>query len=510
MKLKVSRELFDAVQTVRKVWNHAVWRPNSMSQCLAVNCQEPELLLEGNRGGGKTITLLMCYAVHVDKGYGAAWRGIIFRNTYKALEDIINQSKKVFWRVWPTATFNETERLWKFPNGETLKFSQFATPDDYNTWHGQEFPFIGWEELTNYPTDACYRSMMSCNRSSHEGVPKIIRCTTNPSGPGKRWVKTRWQLPNMRNSLLSGQVDDEGFEVPNRMSLHFKFEENLDLVRVDPKYMSRVRQSAMNAEIRKAWVEGDWNSRSGGFFDDCFDPAVHMLPKFVIPTGWKLYRALDWGYGAPYSYGVYAVCDETGYVDLPPLRELVGGTVVERPRQHYFIRGDVVRIFEDYGWATNSPINTGVKKSPTAVAARFQMLEQKWGIHKLIKGGVAGVDLWNTQNDDHAPIQQFELRGLEMDKANVLKGSRKGGLMTLVSYLENACPKDDLGNRIPREHPAIYFIEANNVQALRVLMEITPDPENPEDFSEHAEDHIIDEIRYLLARKDQSVRQHHA
>lgn len=361
MKIRVSPELYAAYQAAKKAFDNAAWRPNSIAQCLAVNCTEPELLLEGNRGGGKTITLLMTYAAHVDKGYGAAWRGIIFRNTYKALEDIINQSKKVFFRIWPDATFNETERLWKFPGGETLKFSQFANPDDYNTWHGQEFPFIGWEELTNYPTDACYRSMMSCNRSSFPGVPKLIRATTNPSGPGKRWVKNRWALPTMRNQVQTNITDEEGYEVPNRMSLHFKFEDNLDLVRVDPKYMSRVRQSAANAEIRKAWVEGDWNSRSGGFFDDCFHPDIHMLPKFVIPKGWKLFRALDWGYNAPYSYGIYAECPETCIVELEPKREIINGVAHDIPRSMQFIRGDLIRVFEDYGWVPTNGQNKGMR-----------------------------------------------------------------------------------------------------------------------------------------------------
>ncbi len=511
MKIRVSPELYAAYQAAKKAFDSAAWRPNSIAQCLAVNCAEPELLLEGNRGGGKTITLLMTYAAHVDKGYGAAWRGIIFRNTYKALEDIINQSKKVFFRIWPDATFNETERLWKFPGGETLKFSQFATPDDYNTWHGQEFPFIGWEELTNYPTDACYRSMMSCNRSSFPGVPKLIRATTNPSGPGKRWVKNRWQLPTMRNQTQTNIVDEEGYEVPNRMSLHFKFEDNLDLVRVDPKYMSRVRQSAANAEIRKAWVEGDWNSRSGGFFDDCFHPDIHMLPKFVIPKGWKLFRALDWGYNAPYSYGIYAECPETCIVELEPKREIINGIAHDIPRSMQFIRGDLIRVFEDYGWVPTNGQNKGMRLSPAAAAERFKMLEMKWGIHSLMKGGVAGVDLWNTQTDDNAPIHQFEVRKLNMDKADVSRGSRKGGLMTLVSYLENAIPKKaDYGGVLPREQPALFFIEANNAQALRILSEITPDPDNPDDFRQDAEDHLVDELRYMLSRRDRSVKQHQA
>ena len=62
MKIRVSPELYAAYQAAKKAFDSAAWRPNSIAQCLAVNCAEPELLLEGNRGGGKTITLLMTYA----------------------------------------------------------------------------------------------------------------------------------------------------------------------------------------------------------------------------------------------------------------------------------------------------------------------------------------------------------------------------------------------------------------------------------------------------------------
>ena len=508
MKIRVSPETYRLLQEAKKVWNTAAWRPNSVAQALAITSTVAETLLEGNRGGGKTITLLMTYAVHVDKGYGAAWRGIIFRNTYKALEDIINQSKKVFWRIWPTATFNETERLWKFPNGETLKFSQFATPDDYYTWHGQEFPFIGWEELTNYPTPACYKSMMSCNRSSVMGVPKIIRATTNPSGPGKRWVKTYFDLPTSRNQVRTGLKDEDGFDMQDRLAIHFKFEDNIDLVKADPAYMTRVRQSAANNEIKKAWVEGDWNAQSGGYFDDVFEPSVHMIPKFVIPSGWPLIRAFDWGSAHPYSFGIYTVAQETMEVEIrtTPAKMTIHGIEPGKVEKMKFIRGDVIRIFEDYGW--NGSPNQGIRMMPSMMAKRFKALETKWGIHGICQAGPAGIDLWDGSKGV-SPITSYEEQDIEFYKAHVASGSRIAGLQLVRSMLYNANPKDELGNPMIREKPGLFFIEANNAQALRLFLEIMPDPDNPDDFMENAEDHIFDEIRYFITRRDNSFAQHH-
>ncbi len=52
------------------------------------------------------------------------------------------------------------------------------------------------------------------------------------------------------------------------------------------------------------------------------------VPLSAISTifPWNLFRALDWGYNAPYSYGVYAECTETCIVELEPKRVMIGDT----------------------------------------------------------------------------------------------------------------------------------------------------------------------------------------
>ena len=42
--------------------------------------------------------------------------------------------------------------------------------------------WIGWEELTSWPSPDCYTSMMSCARSANAAVPIRVRSTTNPYG----------------------------------------------------------------------------------------------------------------------------------------------------------------------------------------------------------------------------------------------------------------------------------------------------------------------------------------
>ena len=42
-----------------------------------------ELLFHGTRGNGKTSALIMAFTQNVGMGYGAAWKGVIFRQILK-------------------------------------------------------------------------------------------------------------------------------------------------------------------------------------------------------------------------------------------------------------------------------------------------------------------------------------------------------------------------------------------------------------------------------------------
>lgn len=159
-----------------------VWAAQPGAQWTFLRCPVGEALLEGPRGGGKTDCLLMDFLQHVGQGFGAQWKGILFRHTFPELEDVIAKSKQWFPQLVKGATYNESKSFWHFPTGETLKFRPFETKDDYWKYHGHSYPWIGWEELTTWPSDECYKSMFSTWRSTHPNIPRKYRATTNPSG----------------------------------------------------------------------------------------------------------------------------------------------------------------------------------------------------------------------------------------------------------------------------------------------------------------------------------------
>ena len=67
-----------------------------------------------------TDVLIMDYLQHVGQGYGVDWRGVIFREEYTQLTDVIAKSKKWISQIFPGAKYNSSSHKWEFPDGETL------------------------------------------------------------------------------------------------------------------------------------------------------------------------------------------------------------------------------------------------------------------------------------------------------------------------------------------------------------------------------------------------------
>src|SRR6478736_3328324 len=123
------------------------------SQELALSAPAHHILYHGARGPGKTDTQLMRFRRNVGRGYGTAWRGIIFDREYKNLDDLVMKSKRWFYDFQDGAVFLESNSTykWKWPTGEELLFRVAKSLDDYWAYHGHEYPLIGWNELTKYP-----------------------------------------------------------------------------------------------------------------------------------------------------------------------------------------------------------------------------------------------------------------------------------------------------------------------------------------------------------------------
>src|SRR5687768_5238333 len=136
-----------------------VWQPlPGTSQELAIDSRCHHTLYEGARGPGKTLTQLMRFRRRVGIGYGQYWRGVIFDREFDNLSGLVAESRKWFPKFLDDAVFlsSASAYKWVWPTGEELLFRHVKKIEDYDGFHGHEYPFIGWNELTRYANNELY------------------------------------------------------------------------------------------------------------------------------------------------------------------------------------------------------------------------------------------------------------------------------------------------------------------------------------------------------------------
>jgi len=451
-------------QGPRKV---VVWRPQPGGQHLFLSCPFFESLFEGTRGAAKTDALLMDFAQHCGQGFGVHWRGILFRQTYPQLADVVARTKRWFHRIFPGIQFNEQSYTWKWPTGEELLLRHMRVPADYWNYHGHEYPWIGWDELTNWATLECYDAMKACSRSSYAGMPRKYRATANPYGRGHNAVKARFIDPAPAGIPIA---DSAGLL---RVRVHGHWRENLMLLAADPEYPAKLQADA-NEMRRRAWKDADWDIVAGGMFDDVWDPAVHVLAPFEPPSTWYLDRSFDWGSSKPFSVGWWAESDGTE------------ATMRDGTRRT-FPRGTLFRLAEWYGW--NGQPNEGLRLTDSEVGRGTAQREKEMAWGGRVRPGPADASIFDQVNDD-SPAAEHERNGISWERADKSPGSRVRGWEVLRRRLQASKAR-------PMEEPGLFVFETCR-QWLRTVPTLVRDEKNPDDVDTESEDHAADETRYRL------------
>lgn len=481
----------------------AAWAPQPGSQQAFLASKNVfEVLFSGERGPGKTDALLMDFAQDIGRGYGEDWKGVLFRRTFPELKDVIDKSKKWFPLIFPGCKYNEALHVWKFATGEQLLFRNFMKPSDYWNYHGHAYPWIGWEELTNWPDDQGYRVMFSCARSSRVGIPTRVRATTNPYGVGHNWVKARFRLqgcprPNQVSTrIIRDGVDVDGLPEMPRCAIFGKLAENKVLAFADPLYANRVLGAARNEMERKAWSIGTWDIVAGGMFDQVWSPNEHVVDPFVIPSSWMIDRGFDYGSSAPFSVIWWAQSDGTDYLD-------------GKNQWRSSVRGDLFAISEWYGWTKDKP-NVGLRLLNSEIAEGIIEREVAQGLYGRAKAGPADTSIWDTANgvsiagDMEKPVRLQNGRqynGVTWTRADKSAGSRKIGWQIIGQRLKDAKRPE----RGIREKPGLFIFDRCD-QWIRTVPILPRDEKDPDDVDTKAEDHAGDCTRYRVASGGREVR----
>lgn len=425
-----------------------------------------------------TDAMLMSFAQYCGRGYGDYMRGIIFRRNYKHLDDIISKSKRWFNKSAQQPRFlaGSSSLKWVWPTGEELLLRAFENEEDYWSYHGHEYPFIGWEELTSWPNINCYESMKSCNRSSFQGtarlphLPRLIRSSTNPYGVGHSWVKSYFIDPAPYGKIIQ---DKEGNQ---RCALFGSVKENPFL---GEEYIKTL-ESITDANKRKAWLEGSWDITSGGMFDDLWDSTKHVIEPFEIPFSWRITRSFDWGSSKPFSVGWWAVSDGTEAT-------LKDGRKIAFPRKTMF------RIGEWYG--SDGRPNEGLRMPAKVVAQGINIRETQMRIQNRVQPGPADSAIYAV-TDEASIGQNMEAEGVFWTPADKRPGSRKNGWELMRDRLDAVAKAED--------KPGMYVFSTCR-DFIRTVPSIARDTRDPDDVNTDAEDHIADDCRYMVLSADHTV-----
>lgn len=449
-----------------------MWIPQPGPQLAAIEADwVDELFYGGERGGGKS-DYQLGYQEDGALRYGKHHRGIMFRKTYTELEELQSRAMEIFpiegaiYKVQPSVGY-PYGNCWYWQNGATVKMRYIETERDYGRYHGHQYTALSMDEVTEYPTPAGLLKMLSTLRSPH-GVPCTVRLTGNPGGVGHGWVKQRY----IDAGAMAPHVDaDTGF---TRMFIPSKTSDNRILLKNDPAYRNRIKAAtAGNEMLRRAWLDGDWNIVAGAFFD-CWNPDMHVVKPFAIPSHWLRFRSGDWGSARPFSFGWWAVVSESFRTD--------SGVILPR--------GCMVRYREWYGVkhdsAGNVMANEGLKLTAEEVGRGLFEREQN---DSKMSYGVLDPAAFSQDGGPSIHERMYQGSGSRVmfrraDNARVARRGHLGGWDQMRQRLN--------GNE---EGPMLVVFDTckNTIRTIPVLQH---DAGNIEDLDTDSEDHAADDIRY--------------
>lgn len=192
-------------------------------------------------------------------------------------------------RVVPGAEYSEQAKEWRFPSGAKVIFGYAERDQDAHQYQGQEYQWIGIDELGHFRTPYVWEYLSSRLRSTNADIPCYMRATCNP---GPKWIRERWGFS------ASGEASRKVIEVDGRTFtrrfIPSRIDDNAALA--DTGYKQRLMQ--LPAQERAALLEGRWDvvDVPGAIYGDQVKDAradgrirgVPIQPESPVHTAWDL------------------------------------------------------------------------------------------------------------------------------------------------------------------------------------------------------------------------------
>ena len=391
-----------------------------------------EVFYGGAAGGGKSYAIIwdaVNFCV-TNKGVRAA----IFRRTYPELEKSIifdflaNVPEKLY-------KYNKQDHKVIFKDTKSvLEFNHCQYESDVFKFQSAQYQRVYFDELTHF-TEFQYKYLRSRLRApKHKNLVTQTKSASNPGGVGHLWVYERFIQDTIPNKVVEKTDEETG----TKYTIQFipsKVYDNQILMDNDPEYINNLM--LLPTDERKALLEGDWDSFKGQFFKE-WRRDVHVVAPFTIPTGWRIFRAFDWGYTNPFCM-LWLAMDFDGNIYV--FRELYGTQMVV------------------------DKLSIEVKRLSGREEIQYTIADPSlWSISQYEKG--------------ESIAMQFIAQKIPMIKAD---NDRMGGAQNVHQYLQI-----DKKTQKPR-----LFIFETCFNLIRTLPKLVHDDKKPEDVNTQGEDHCL-------------------
>lgn len=235
----------------------------------------------GARGGGKSWAMRRKFILLALRYPGLNL--LLLRRTLPELRE--NHLIPMQRELYGFAVYNSAERVFRFPNGSRIKLGYCDTLQDVYQYQGQEYAVIGLEEATHF-TEEQMRFLTTCNRTTRKDFSPRMYYTCNPGNVGHAWVKR----------LFIDRMHAENENPNDYLFIPARIYDNKVLLDADPNYIRQLE--ALPEELRRAHLDGDWDVHAGQYFRE-FSRDRHVIEPFEIPSWWRRFRSMDWGYNDP-------------------------------------------------------------------------------------------------------------------------------------------------------------------------------------------------------------------
>ena len=228
------------------------------------------------------------------------------RRSMPQLLENIDRSLRMFPKFDPGALYSRERHSWTFSSGYKFTFGHCRERDSHQDYLSKQYTHLSLDEAYQFE-EFQYEELDNRVRSADPVLMLFLRSRLM-SNPAPGWLKERFVTPEPKGNVVHRQkiIDPEKgtHSYRTRLFLPARLDDNPDKGFV-AQY--KLRLLSKPSHMRARYLYGDWDSVEGGFFEDDYNPGVHLIDPFKIPRDWPKFRSMDWGFKAPGVIGWFAM-----------------------------------------------------------------------------------------------------------------------------------------------------------------------------------------------------------